>query len=156
MPAVDVAAVGTSTTAAIEARGGREVASGRSGMADLLDLVSDRLTSSRVVFPHSTNSNPVALQTLRVRTMGRLEEFDVYQTTSVAPESTPVEAVVFASPSAVEGWLLSRDFDGLVVGAIGPTTRSSVSEIRQPDVVAPRPTHAALATVMASFLEVSV
>ena len=67
-----------------------------------------------------------------------------------------MRAAVFASPSAVAGWLLSRDFDGLVVGVIGPTTWKAVARVRLPDVLASQPTHQTLAQALASYLEVAV
>lgn len=155
MPAVEVAAVGESTAAAVVARGGRVVVSGRSGLAELANQASDRLASCRVVFPHAVGSDPVAMETLREQATD-LREFEVYRTVPVAPESTEVRAVAFASPSAVKGWLLSRDFEGLVVGVIGPTTWEAVARERPPEVVAPQPSHQALARALASYLEVAV
>lgn len=153
MPPVEVAAVGETTAAAIALRGGRTVLVGRSGLAALTEAAADRLASTRVVFPHGSGADAAALTALRIQAR-HLLEFDVYVTVPVAPGRTTVEAVVFASPSAVNGWLLSRDLRGLVVGVIGPTTCKTVSGHRPPDVVAPDPSHQALARAMASYLEV--
>lgn len=155
MPAVEVAAVGEKTAAAVKARGGRVLLLGRAGLADLAKQAADRLDSSQVVFPHAVGSDPVALQALR-EWATNLRAFDVYRTVPVAPESAPVAAAAFASPSAVEGWLLSRDFDGLAVGVIGPTTWEAVARHRPPEVVASQPSHHALAQTLASYLEVAV
>jgi len=155
MPAVEVAAVGERTAAGVAARGGRVVLSGGSGLADLTELAADRLTVSRIVFPHAAGSDPLALDTLREQGSDLLE-FEVYRTVPMAPKSTRVEAAAFASASAVEGWLLSRDFDGIAVGVIGPTTRAAVARHRPPEVVAPEPSHQALAHALASYLEVAV
>ena len=155
MPAVDVAAVGERTAAAVEARGGRVILSGRSGLADLVVQTSDRLAGSRVAFPHAAGADPTALEAIREQATN-LDEFEIYRTVAVAPESTPVEAAVFGSPSAVDGWLLSRDFDRLVVGVIGPTTWAAVARHRLPEVVATQPTFEALADSLSSYLEVTV
>ena len=155
MPAVEVAAVGESTAAAVAARGGRVVALGKAGLADLAEQTADRLASVRVAFPHAAGSDPATLRTIRQRATDLLE-FEVYRTIPVAPESTEVRAVAFSSPSAVEGWLFSRDFDGLVVGVIGETTWAAVARHRLPDVLAPQPSHQALAQALASYLEVAV
>lgn len=155
MPAVEVGAVGERTAAAVERRGGRVVVVGRSGLADLVVRAADRLGSSRIVFPHAAGSDRAALNTLRQKATD-LREFVVYRTGAVAPGPGPVRAAAFASPSAVEGWLLSRDLDGLAVGVIGPTTREAVARRRQPDVTALQPSHHALAQALASFLEVTV
>ncbi|MGQ0849542.1 MAG: uroporphyrinogen-III synthase [Actinomycetota bacterium] len=155
MPAAKVAAVGERTAAAVAARGGRVLLIGRSGLADLVERVADRLGSSLVVFPHAGGSDPAALEALREQASD-LHEFEVYRTVPVAPGSAVVQGAAFASPSAVEGWLLTRDFDGLVVGVIGLATWKAVARHRTPEVMAPRPSHQALARALASYLEVTV
>jgi uroporphyrinogen-III synthase len=154
MPAVDVAAVGESTAAAAAGRGGRVVAAGRSGLLSLIDTVADRFRGARVVFPHAGGSDLGASQRLRQLTAA-LEEHVVYRTVPVGPDLTPVEAVSFASPSAVQGWLGTRDFDDLVLGVIGKTTWAAVARVREPDVVATRPSHPALALSLSNYLEKS-
>jgi uroporphyrinogen-III synthase len=161
MPSSPVAAVGERTAAAVRARGGRLVLSGREGLAEVVQRVGAKLETSGVVFPHGGGSSmdPVtsvqeALEALRQKAV-QLTEFEVYRTTSVAPGADSVSAVAFSSPSAVAGWRLSRSFDSLVIGVIGSTTRLAVSAHRPPEVVAPEPSHHALARAMASFLEVS-
>lgn len=155
MPGVDVAAVGTVTAEAVAVAGGKVVATGHSGLAGLVETIADRLSRARVVHPHGSRSDPVALQRLR-GLAPTLDECVVYRTVPIAPASTPVDAVVFASPSAVEGWLLTRDFDSLVVGVIGRTTGAVAARHRPPDVIAPEPSHPALARALISYLEVKV
>lgn len=155
MPTTEVAAVGEKTAAAVVARGGRVVVSGRSGLADLTAQIGDRLASARVVFPRAAGSDPVTLEVLRREAID-LRDFEVYRTVPVAPDSTRVRAAAFGSPSAVEGWLLSRDFDGLVVGVIGARTLEAVAQHRPPEVLAPHPSHESLAHALASYLEVAV
>lgn len=163
MPATKVAAVGETTSAAVTARGGRIVASGQAGLAHLIDQLGDRLALSSVAFPHGGGSSslprspisvPLALDNLRAQAAD-VREFEVYRTIPQPPGLDGVDAAAFASPSAVAGWRLSRAFDGLVVGVIGSTTRQAMAAHRPPDVVAPQPTHQALAMAMASYLEVS-
>lgn len=153
MPAVDVAAVAPTTAGVVEARGGRVVVTGTSGLADLVTAAEDRLDGA-VVFPRAGGSDPRALEALRALTPG-LQEFEVYRAVPVAPPNLDVPAVAFAAPSAVAGWLLSRDLGGVVVGVIGHTTGAAVARWRVPDVVAPEPSHLALAVALASYLEVS-
>ena len=145
---VEVAAVGESTAAAAAARGGRVVVTGRAGLRDLVDQLADRLTGA--AFPHAAGTNPLTLEMLADAGVHLVE---VYRTTPIAPGPTSVDAVVFASPSAVEGWLLTRSLEGLVVGVIGSTTRAALAA--PPDVVAARPTYRALAEAMAKHLGVA-
>ena len=163
MPAVDVAAVGSRTAAAISARGGRVVLCGHAGLADLAVRMRDRWHDSKVVFPRgavgtgSPEDHPGHLSLARIVEAGGgdLQEFVIYRTMSQAPGPNQVEAAVFASPSAVAGWRLSRSLAGLVIGAIGRTTREALAAHRPVDVVAPFPTHEALARAMACYLEVT-
>jgi uroporphyrinogen-III synthase len=152
MPEVEVAAVGESTAAAVTGSGGRVVAAGRSGLMALIDTVADRLQRARVVFPHAGGSDLAASQKLRQLTT-HVEEYVVYRTVPTAPDMTPVEAVSFASPSAVQGWLMTRDLEDVVVGVIGKTTGAAVARVRPPDTVATRPSHKALALALADHLE---
>jgi uroporphyrinogen-III synthase len=163
MPSSPVAAVGERTAAAVEARGGRLALAGRAGLANLLEQLGSKLEMADVVFPHagrpSTTADhslslSTAIEALRSRA-ANVSEFQIYRTTSVPPGTDVVTAVAFASPSAVAGWHLSRSFDALVIGVIGATTRRAVAAHRPPDVVAPQPSHDALARAMASHLEVS-
>lgn len=153
MPGVDVAAVGEATAAAVRGAAGRVVFSGRSGLLGLIEMVADRLGEGRVVFPHAGGADPVASGRLRELAPG-VEEHVVYRSVPVAPRHTPVGATVFASPSAVQGWLLTRSFDNVVVAVIGETTRAAVARHRSPDVVAPRPSHRTLALTLMNHLEV--
>jgi uroporphyrinogen-III synthase len=155
MPTADVGAVGETTAAAVRARGGRVVLVGLSGLADLARQAANRVGSSRVVFPHASGSDRAALELLAERSID-FRAFEVYRSVAIAPGFAPVQAAAFASPSAVEGWLLSRDFDRLVVGVIGPTTWEAVARHRPPEVIAPHPSHQALAQTLASYLEVAV
>lgn len=153
MPGVDIAAVGEATAAAVAGAGGRVVVAGRSGLLGLIEMLADRLGDGRVVFPHAGRVGLVASRRLRELAPG-LEEHVVYRTVPVAPRLTPVGATVFASPSAVQGWLMTRDFDDVVVAVIGETTRAAVARHRSPDVVAPRPSHRALAMTLMNHLGV--
>ena len=155
IPSVDVVAVGAATSAAVTSRGGRVILSGDSGLGGLAANAGVGLRAGRVVFPRSAQSDPAILRTIRDVTPG-LVEFEVYRTRPIAPGRSEVRAVAFASPSAVEGWHLTRNLDGLVVGVIGATTLAAVTRYRRPDVVAPVPSHRVMAQALASHLEVKV
>ncbi|MGH8873168.1 MAG: uroporphyrinogen-III synthase [Acidimicrobiia bacterium] len=155
MPDVEVAAVGEATAAAVTDAGGQVVVTGLSGLVGLVEAIADRLPHARVMLPHASGSDPLALE--RLGALARaMDERVVYRAVPIPPAPTPVDAVVFASPSAVEGWLLTRDFDRLVLGVIGDTTGAVVARHRPPDVIAPKPSHPALARALTSYLEVTV
>jgi uroporphyrinogen-III synthase len=155
MPPVRTAAVGPSTASNIERAGGAVAIVGDAGLARLVDLLADRVAGRRVLIAHAEGSDPEAMRRLR-NLVPELEEHLVYRTVPLAPGADSVDAVSFASPSAVTGWALSRGFDDLVVGAIGDTTAAAVARYRVADVIADRPSHLALAGAIASFMEVNV
>jgi uroporphyrinogen-III synthase len=170
MPPVEVAVVGDRTAAAVSERGGRVVVVGNSGLANLSEVLADRLGQSKVAFPHAaesatselaesgsgeSESNRGGLESIRGRA-SNLREFEIYRTIPIPPDLDPVHGVAFASPSAVAGWLGSRGLEGLVIGVIGSTTAAAVAQYRPVDVIAPHPSHQALASAMASHLELSV
>lgn len=156
IPSIDVVAVGAATSAAVTSRGGRVIFSGDSGLAGLAAKTAVELRAARrVVFPRSAHSDPATLRIIRDLAPG-LVEFEVYRTRSIGPGKSEVRAVAFASPSAVEGWHLTRNLDGLVVGVIGATTLAAATRYRRPDVVASVPSHRVLAQALATHLEVKV
>ena len=156
IPSTDVVAVGAATAAAATSRGGRVILSGDSGLAGLAAKAGKELRmAGRVVFPRSAHSDPATLRIIRDLAPS-LVEFEVYRTQPIAPEKSEVRAVAFASPSAVEGWHLTRNLDGLVVGVVGATTLAAAARYRQPDVVASVPSHRVLALALASHMEVKV
>lgn len=150
MPATPVVVVGEATASAALDAGGAVALVGRVGASDLADRMGPG--TGRIVVPHAAGADPGVLTRLAD------DGWDVvagiaYRTEPVAPADDPVDAVAFASPSAVEGWCSARTVDGLVVGAIGPTTASALTERgRPPDVVADRPAHSSLAAALAGSL----
>lgn len=155
MPPVDVAAVGRITAAAVRKAGGRVVASGTSGLSGLVAAARPILAGRSVVMIGAAASDPGGMARLQAE-VGDLEQQLVYQVVPVPPDETQVDAVAFASPSAVRGWRLSRSLDGLVVGAIGETTGEAAASDRVPNVIASVPSFPALAMALASYMEVRV
>jgi uroporphyrinogen-III synthase len=154
MPACDVAAVGAATARAVVSAGGRVVTTGQGGLSDLVESVAGDLDGRRVVIIRAAGSDTVALRRLHALAP-ELEDHVVYRVQPIGPTPTPVDAVAFASPSAVEGWLLTRSLDDLVVAVIGDTTAAAVASHRVPDVVASQPSFPALAGALSSFMEVT-
>lgn len=155
MPEVDTAVVGRATASRVERAGGRVTRVGNAGLARLVELTADHMEGRCVMIAHAEGSDPAVMARLREIAPG-LEEHPVYRAVPVAPGADPVDAVAFASPSAVNGWGLSRSFDDLVVGAIGATTAAAIARHREADVIAERPSHPNLARAIASFMEVNV
>ena len=154
MPDVAVAAVGSVSAAAAETAGARVVVVGDGGLARLVEKAGSRLRRGKVVFPHGAGSDPHGMD--RLRSMSAwLYEKEIYASIPVAPPPVEVDCVVFASPSAVEGWTLTRALEGLVVGVIGETTARAAARYGAPDAVAPQPSYPALARALASHLEVA-
>ncbi len=150
VPAADFYVVGPATAAAVEQRGGTVRLEGSAGLTDLVrTLVPLRL--ERLVFPHADGTDLDSLEPLSASGVDVLRSV-VYHTDRLQPGDDEVDAVAFASPSAVEGWLSSRSLDGVVVAAIGPATAAAL--VRRGitvDVVPPRPGHVDLAASLAAL-----
>ncbi len=155
MAGIEVGAVGAVTAAAADSAGGRVVVTGTGGLARLIDVAGERVMGDGLVLLHAQGTDPELIERLRALAPG-MEDHVVYRVVPIGPAPDPVEAVAFASPSAVTGWLLTRSLEDLVVGAIGKTTAAALARHRPPDVIAPEPSHSALARMIASFLEVTV
>ena len=152
MPAVHVAAVGPATAEAVADAGGRVSVVGEHGSAELLADLTGSLGGRRVFFPHAADANP-ATERLLVEAEAEVDAIPVYETLPVPPPAGPVDAVVFGSPSAIEGWCLGRDLTGVVIGAIGETTRAALVERGyEADVMPPNPDYDLLIEMLADHL----
>lgn len=144
MPATPVAAVGSATSRAVTDAGGTVAFVGVGGGEQLVERIEPRLTGAVVAYPHARRADPVVGELLRQRA-AVVHSCALYDTIPIPPSTEPVDVVTFASPSAVDGWSLSRGFDPLVL-AIGSATRTALEQRgRPPDLVADTPTFKALA-----------
>lgn len=152
MPDVPVAAVGPATAQAVRASGGRSVVVGDGGADELVDLVAGRLSGASVAFPHAEGAGHTTIEALE-SAGATVDAWAVYEIRPVPPATDPVDAVAFGSPTSVRGWLLSRDLEGLVVGAIGGTTAEALAELAvAADVEPPHPSFEGLIAGMAEHL----
>lgn len=152
MPAVAVAAVGDRTAAAVTRAGGHVRRLGRSGVDDLIDRLEGSLEGRRVAYPHSSEADRTVIDRLEAAA-ATVAHAIAYRVIPIPPDATPVDAVAFASPSAVEGWCSARPLDDLLIGAIGPTTARMLEGLGRPaDAVPDPPGFDGLAAMMASHL----
>lgn len=153
MPATPVLAVGGATAHAVRQAGGTVAATGDGGAADLVRGAGSELAGHTIVYPHAAGADPAILEMLR-EAAARVMAAPVYSTQPIAPAAEPeVDAVLFASPSAVDGWRMSRPLRGVVLAAIGATTAAHIRSLHaEPAVIAPRPTPIALSRSLAAHL----
>jgi len=152
MPKTRVAAVGQATAEAVRDAGGRVAVVGDGGARDLVDRISRMVAGQSVFFPHAADADRSTIDlldgagaTVRARV--------VYEIRPISPSEDPVDAIVFGSPTAVTGWLLARDLEGLAVGVIGETTAAAVAGYGyQFDVMPPSPSFGELTRLMAGHL----
>lgn len=123
MPATPVAAVGSATAEAVEQAGGIVKAVGSGGAADLVETLD--VKGLRIVFPHARAADPATDAALE-RMGATVYAATAYETIPISPNDDKVDAAIFGSPSAVDGWLMRRHLDGLVIGAMGATTASAL------------------------------
>jgi uroporphyrinogen-III synthase len=139
IPAVPVAAVGPSTAHAVRDAGGETKIVGSGGADVLVSLLGEEVSGATVCFPHAKNAGASTIAGLEAASASVLA-MPVYEIRPIAPDADPVEAVAFASPSAVAGWSSSRRFDDVMIGAIGESTADALKELSTtPDVVPLRP-----------------
>lgn len=152
MPDVPVAAVGPATAQAVRDAGGMPVVVGDGGADELIDLIAERLSGASVVFPHAAGAGTATIEGLEA-VGASVDARAVYEIRPVPPSTDPVDAVAFGSPTAVRGWHLSRELEGLVTGAIGETTAGALAEFSVVvDVELPHPSFEALIAGMAEHL----
>lgn len=138
MPDTPVIAVGESSAAAVRSRGGNISVVGTSDLPTLLDAVE--LSGRSVLYPCSSLTDRPSRETAISGAGGKPFLMVAYEVVPVAPADDQVDVVVFASPSAVEGWTSSRTLEEIDTVAIGPTTESRLVGLGfPPSVVSDRP-----------------
>jgi uroporphyrinogen-III synthase len=156
------AAVGGATAEALSARGITPALVGKSGSADLAELlVAEVEPGSTVLYPRSDRADSSFAE--------RLRSFDIEVVDRTAYRIGPADpdviaaalarnpaAVTFASPSAVQGFTAAAGvaaLDQLVLASIGSTTTGAMrTYLRAPDAVAADPSFPALARATAGAL----
>ena len=153
MPATPVAAVGSATADAVRDAGGTVHFTGTGAATELLPFLMQQASERRVVFPHAGALDKSITEAI-ARVATDLVAEPAYAAVPIGPDpNPPTRAVLFGSPSAVEGWTMTRTLDGLVVGAIGTTTAAALEELGHPPAVMPaRPGFEALVTALADHL----
>lgn len=152
MPDVPVAAVGPITARAVIEAGGVVEVVGYGGGLETAGLLTSVVAGHTVFFPHAKGASPETISTLRERGSDVVTAA-VYETRSIPPGGDPVDGAMFGSPRAVDGWLLSRDLEGIVVGAVGQTTASALRRRgTAADIVPRRPSFDRLGRLMAEHL----
>lgn len=153
MPPVPVAAVGVATAEGVEEAGGTVEVEGSNGGDALVEEWSG-VRGRRIVFPHALGADISRIETL-VSAGAEVDAFPIYQARPISPGPDPVDAAVFASPSAVDGWLLSRSLNELrVVAAIGATTARAIEEAGGAvDAIPDAPSMEALVEALTTALE---
>ena len=155
LPECAFAAVGRTTARQIRDRGGKVAFTGTEGAMDLADLIVGSVGGKTVIWPHANGADPAPLE----RVAARASVFaapTIYTAVPRPPADDEVDIATFASPSAVQGWTMTRSLDATPVAVIGNTTRRAIEELdSKVDVVAPSPTFQALAQAVADFLGVT-
>lgn len=130
-PEVQIFAVGSKTKEAVEALGLEAKIPFRQDGSHLADLIIEEGKIESVIYFHGNLSRDELTEKLRDKDI-EVIEVEVYKTKikPVSLPNNPVEAVLFYSPSAVEGFKQGQGFDGDLPNlfAIGPTTAEALRE----------------------------
>ncbi|NGP75388.1 uroporphyrinogen-III synthase [Balneolaceae bacterium YR4-1] len=130
-PEVQIFAVGSKTKEALEALGLEAKIPGTQDGSHLADLIIEEGKINSIIYFHGNLSRGEVTEKLQNQNI-EVIEVEVYQT-KIKPVSlpeNPVEAVLFYSPSAVEGFGKGQGFDGDLPAlfAIGPTTAEALQK----------------------------
>lgn len=152
MPKTRAAAVGRATAEAVRDAGGRVAVVGDGGASELVDRISHIVGGQSVFFPHAAGADRSTIGLLEAAG-ATVRTKVVYEIRPISPPDDPIDAVAFGSPTAVTGWFLSRDLEGLQVGVIGQTTGAAVAgHGYRFDVMPPSPSFGDLARLLAGHL----
>lgn len=155
-PEVQIFAVGSKTKEALEALGLEAKVPRTQDGSHLADLIIEEGKINSVIYFHGNLSRGEVTEKLRSQDI-EVIEIEVYQT-KIKPVSlpeNPVEAVLFYSPSAVQGFKKGQGFNGDLPGlfAIGPTTAEALrKETDQGVEIADSPDTKELLKTVADYL----
>jgi uroporphyrinogen-III synthase len=136
----------------VEERGGRVTHVGTGNPSDFTAYLIRHAAGRRVAYPHIEGVDPRIVSSL-ADAAAELVAVAVYGWIPVAPALDHVDAAVFESSLAVEGWMETRDFAGVVVAAIGPATAAALRRHGHgPDILIRRPHFGVLAETLAGAL----
>lgn len=152
IPTTPIAMLTAAGAARVEELGGRVVHVGTGNPSDFTAYLIRKAAGKKVAYPHAEGVDPRVVVSL-ADAAGELVAVVVYGWIPTAPPLDPVDAAVFESPLAVEGWMEARDLWGLVAAAIGPATAAALRRHgRGPDILVRRPHMGMLAETLASAL----
>lgn len=152
IPDTPIAMLTAAGAARVEERGGRVTHVGTGNPADFTAYLIRRAAGRRVAYPHAEGVDPRIVVSL-ADAAGELVAVSVYEWIPVAPMFDPVEAAVFESPLAVQGWMKGRDLSEIIVAGIGPATAAALRRHGHgPDILVRRPHFEILAETLASAL----
>lgn len=155
-PEVQIFAVGSKTKEALEALGLEAKVPRTQDGSHLADLIIEEGKINSVIYFHGNLSRGEVTEKLRSQDI-EVIEIEVYQT-KIKPVSlpeNPVEAVLFYSPSAVQGFKKGQGFNGDLPSlfAIGPTTAEALrKETDQGVEIADSPDTKELLKTVADYL----
>jgi len=152
IPDTPIAMLTPAGAARVEERGGRVVHIGTGNPSEFTEYLIRKAAGKRVAYPHDEGVDPRIIVS-PADAAAELVAVAVYGWVPVAPALDPVEAAVFESPLAVEGWMEARDVSAVVTAAIGPATAAALRRHgRGPDILVRRPHFEMLAETLASAL----
>lgn len=154
-PEVSIFAVGSKTQKELQKLGLKAQIPFRQDGAHLAELIIDEKVRS-VIYFHGNISRDEMTDRLAENDI-EVSEVEVYKThiSPVEMPPEPVEAILFYSPSAVEGFKQGQGFDDALppLFAIGPTTAEALEkETDQPVRVAERPDTKVLLQTVSTYL----
>lgn len=152
LPRSPFAASSQAVATQISQRGGVISVVGDGRCLDFVGSLVADIDGKTVAFPHSANTDPRVVLAL-ADAARQLVAASIYVNRSRAPGQDQVDAAVFLSALAVDGWAGSRSFTGIAVGVIGGQARAALRRYdRMPDVETESSVYGDLAAALARYL----
>ncbi len=153
LDSIPVLAVGPRTAASAKQAGAQVTWTGSGGMAELATEAGRWIKSRRVLVVGASNRLQERSRSLE-KAGASVTSVPLYTTLAIAPPKTQIEGVIFGSPTAVEGWYLSRDLRGLQVAVLGQEPAQSVrSRGVTPDLISTIPSFVSAVTQLTKLIQ---
>lgn len=153
LPDTPFAVVSPALAAHVASRGGRVAVVGEGNGLDFAELLAEHITEKRVVMAHGATTDPRVVVALK-DSCADMHSFPIYCSMPQPPDhGDELDAAVFLSPVAVEGWVQGRGLGDMTVACLGSATEGALRRYdRDPEVISRSRTYSELANSLAGWM----
>jgi len=153
LPDTPFVAVSPAVASDVASRGGRVAMVGEGRGLDFVDLLAEHISEKRVVMAHGATTDPRVVVALKDM-CSDMHSFPIYCSMPRPPgPGDRLDAAVFLSAVAVEGWVQGRDLGDVTVACLGSATEGALRRYdHEPDVISRSQTYSELASSLAGWM----